>query len=173
MYREYRNAARMTIESASEEIGVAPRTLAKYESGEIIPDAEKVFKMSEAYSDPEITHWYCRNACAIGRAFKYEVLDNVSEDSLHMLEKLEEETEEMLSQIKQARRALINSRKESGWCSETMISVGIWFREMLDVDHVIEKIKMEWGRKLDLRKFVSDHNKKCADKGYFKKKRGA
>lgn len=46
MYREYRNAACMTIESASKESSIAPRTLVKYESGDITPDVEKVFKVS-------------------------------------------------------------------------------------------------------------------------------
>ncbi len=173
MYREFRNAANMTRENASEEIGVAERTLAKYESGEIIPDAGKVLKMSQVYKDLELTHWYCRNTCPIGRAFKYEVLDNVSEDPLHVLTKLEEEMTEALNEITRARMALINSQKESGWCQNTMATVSVFFREMLDVDHVIEKIKMKWGRKLDLRKFIADHNKKCLEKGYFKNKKGA
>lgn len=173
MYRECRNAACMTLERASEEIGIAPRTLAKYESGEIVPDAGKVLRMSQVYQDPEVTNWYCRNACSIGQAFKYEVLNNVSEDSLHMLEKLEEETEEMLGKIKQARRALINSQKESSWCKDTIAAVSGWFREMIDVDHVIEKIKMEFGRKLDIRQLISEHNRKCEDRGYFKRRKGA
>jgi transcriptional regulator with XRE-family HTH domain len=170
MYRECRNAACMTVERASEEVGVAPRTLAKYESGEIVPDAEKVFRMSQIYNDPELAHWYCRTHCAIGRAFNYEILNAVSDDPLHMLEKLEEETEEMLAKIKQARRALVNKDDEMHWCEKTIADVTVWLKEAFDVDHVIQKIKIKFGRVLDIRKLISEHNKKCEERGYFRRK---
>jgi transcriptional regulator with XRE-family HTH domain len=170
MYRECRNGAGFSIESASEAIGVAPRTLSAYEAGDIIPDAEKAMKMSKAYGRPDLAQWHCRNACAIGRAYHYELLDGVSDDPLHMLEKLEEETEEMLDKIKQARRALINSQKTS-WCDKTISTVTSWVREMFDVEHTIEKIKVEFGRILDMRTLVSEHNQKCLERGYIRKER--
>lgn len=169
MYRKCRNEANMTIERASEEIGVAPRTLAKYESGEIVPDAEKVLTMSRLYNEPEMTHWHCRTHCEIGRAFNYEILDAVSDNPLHMLEKLEEETEEMLAKIKQARRALINKDDDSNWCTKTVETVTGWVREMFDVDHTIQKIKIEFGRILDMSRLVYEHNQKCEERGYTRK----
>ncbi|MED0681379.1 hypothetical protein P4T20_19180, partial [Aneurinibacillus thermoaerophilus] len=113
---------------------------------------------------------YCRTHCAIGRAFNYEILNAVSDDPLHMFEKLEEETEEMLAKIKKTRRVLMNTGQKKSWCESTVETVTDWLREAFDVAHVIQKIKIEFGRFLDIRKLVNEHNKKCEQRGYFKRK---
>lgn len=173
MFRECRNRAGFTAETAAERLDFSERSLRAYEAGETVPDAKRTMLMCQLYNDPELAQWYCRTHCAIGRDFNYEILNAVSDDPLHMLEKLEEETAEMLGKIKQARRALINKGDEKSWCDKTVADVTVWLKEAFDVDHVLEKIKIKFGRALDIRKLVSEHNKKCEDRGYFKRKKGA
>ncbi len=58
-----RHCAGLTVETAAEILGIAPRTLAYYEAGRQVPD-EIVAKMVGAYSAPELGyHWISRELC--------------------------------------------------------------------------------------------------------------
>ena len=61
-----RLSADMTVEKASELLGIAPRTLNYYEAGRSVPD-ETVAKMVKIYNSPELGYMYLTNETATGR----------------------------------------------------------------------------------------------------------
>lgn len=63
---EARHCAGLTVESASELLGIAPRTLIYYEGGRRVPD-EIVVKMVEAYTSPELGYSWLSRELATGR----------------------------------------------------------------------------------------------------------
>ena len=77
MYKTSRKSANLSIEESAFRLHIAPRTLCKYEAGETVPGPEVVLAMSREYGKPEMTLTYCRENCAIGRAYGYEVLNGV------------------------------------------------------------------------------------------------
>lgn len=58
--------AKLTVEQASELLGIAPRTLSYYEAGRNVPD-ETVAKMMSIYNAPELGYMYIANETATGR----------------------------------------------------------------------------------------------------------
>ncbi len=70
MYREARKAAGLTLEEAAWRLNVAPRTLGKYESGELQVPPDTVMRMGETYGEPELLPWHCSAKCPIGRVLR-------------------------------------------------------------------------------------------------------
>jgi transcriptional regulator with XRE-family HTH domain len=70
MYREARKVAGLTLEEAAWRLAVAPRTLGKYESGELAVPPETVIRMGETYDEPELLPWHCSAKCPIGRVLR-------------------------------------------------------------------------------------------------------
>ena len=61
-----RRCAGFTAETASEMLGIAPRTLAYYEAGRQVPD-EIVARMVKAYTSPELGYFWLSRELATGR----------------------------------------------------------------------------------------------------------
>ena len=66
MYREARKEAGLTLEEAAWRLNVAPRTLGKYEAGELRVPPETVCRMGQVYHKPELPLHHCAQHCAIG-----------------------------------------------------------------------------------------------------------
>ena len=56
--------------NAADMIGVSESSLSDYELGltKVVPN-DKVMLMAELYGDPELTAWYCKNICPIGKDY--------------------------------------------------------------------------------------------------------
>lgn len=59
--KEARKRANMTVERASEAINVNPRTLAKYENGEISIPRDALLRMADAYGDKTLLYRMLRD----------------------------------------------------------------------------------------------------------------
>lgn len=171
MYKSARKGEGLSINSAASGLFIAPRTLSKYESGELVPPPEVVLGMSRLYRVPGMTQRYCRKCCAIGRAYSYEVLDNVNMDPATVLLKLVSEYREAGQVLDRMMELTVNrtSRKDfndSEWHEYIRCML-----EFLDLEHNIECLKVSISNWCDVGVLVEEHNQKCRDRGYVSKDR--
>ena len=66
MYYRVREACGLSREEAAEKLGISPTKLGRIERGEIIPQAEDVVAMVEAYNDQTLYNYFCSNDCMVG-----------------------------------------------------------------------------------------------------------
>lgn len=66
IYRKARNSAGLTQEQASERLNISSRTLAKYESDEIVPNADIVANMIEVYRINWLGYEHLRQSSELG-----------------------------------------------------------------------------------------------------------
>ena len=170
MYKIARKQAKLGIEEASFRLHIAPRTLCKYEAGDTVPSPEVVLAMSREYRQPELTLNYCRQNCAIGKAYGYEVLDAVDTNPVAVLAKLMGEIDEARGMLNRAMAITINKVHRNDFTDDEWDEFTDATLEFLDVEHNIEVLKLTMGRMCDVSELVERHNQKCRDNGYTKKK---
>lgn len=170
MYKEARKSANLTIEEAAFRLHIAPRTLCKYEAGDTVPPPEVVLSMSREYTMPELTLHYCRQHCAIGKAYGYEVLDAIDTSPVTVLAKLMGELEEARGMLDKAMALIINKRTKRCFTEAEWTEFKAAILEFLDVEHNVEVLKLALGRMCDVSELVELHNKKCRQNGYVKEK---
>ena len=93
VYKDARLEKGLTLEKAAELIHCTSRTVWAFEN-EKNPDAYYVSMMAKIYDKPELTLFYCKNNCPIGRDFSYELLDNIDLNITTILSKLNIEMKE-------------------------------------------------------------------------------
>ena len=170
MYKTSRKSANLSIEESAFRLHIAPRTLCKYESRETVPSPEVVLAMSREYRRPEMTLNYCRQNCAIGRAYSYDVLDAVDTSLVTVLAKLGGEIDEARGMLGRAMSLAINRMERDNFTDGEWGEFSGAVLEFLDVEHNIEVLKLALGRMTDVSELVEQHNKKCRDSGYTKQK---
>ena len=67
MYRLARLLSNLTLEEAAELIPCGARSIWRYEKGEKTPLPDIVQRMSEVYNCADLSGWYCKNVCQIGK----------------------------------------------------------------------------------------------------------
>lgn len=170
MYKKGRKSANLTIEEAAFRLHVAPRTLCKYEAGDTAPSPEVVLGMAREYVKPELTLHYCRQNCAIGKAYGYEVLDAVDTSPVTVLAKLMVELEEARGMLNKAMALIINKQSKQCFADAEWMEFKEAMLEFMDVEHNVEVLKIALGNMCDVSELVEAHNKKCRDSGYVKEK---
>lgn len=88
-------------ESAAEQLGYSPSTLAGWELGTDRPSPEAALLMSDLYHAPEIRNHYCRNECPLGtdvQKVELEDLDRITVKAISTFRKMAE-TKEILLDI--------------------------------------------------------------------------
>jgi transcriptional regulator with XRE-family HTH domain len=166
MYREARNHAGLSIERAAEAIHCAPRTLCKYEARETRPSPEIALTMGRAYNAPALTMLYCRRECAIGQAYCYDVLNNVDLSPTGILTKYRHEAKEAHEALEQLTILLLNKHGKTDCTDAELKEIWQWSLEMLDLEHVIETLKLRLCDFLDVAALIEEHNDKCQKKKY-------
>jgi transcriptional regulator with XRE-family HTH domain len=173
MYKKARKACGLSIEEASSRVHVAHRTLCVYEAGERTPPPEVVLDMARTYGAPSLTQAYCRESCAIGRAYSYVVLDNVNLDPPSVALKLLGELSEAQAVLQRMLTALVNKNGRDDFTATEWEQFCRDLHEFLDVEHNIETLKISLGSWTDVSELVAQHNRKCVDRGYTTKKETA
>lgn len=169
MYREARKGAGFSIEEAAFRLHVGTRTLTKYESGENTPPPEVALSMSRLYRIPWMTQTYCRERCAIGEAYSYEVLTGVNLDPASVLLKLVGEMTEAQKVLQRMLDLAVNKNAREDFSPNDWTEFIQCLHEFLDVEHNVECLKISLGRWCDVSEIVAEHNAKCRAKGYTKK----
>lgn len=166
MYKEARKQAGLCIEEAAFQLNIAPRTLCKYEAGERVPPPEIVLSMSKVYRYPWLTQRHCREHCAIGKAYSYEVLDQVNLDPASILLKLVGELKEAEAVLGRLLELVVNKNSQEDFAPAEWSEFAAEFQEFLDVEHNIETFKIALGRWCDVSELIAAHNRKCHERGY-------
>lgn len=164
VYKDARLAKGLTLEEAAELIHCTSRTVWAFEN-EKNPDAYYVSMMAKTYDKPELTLFYCKNNCPIGRDFSYELLDNIDLNITTILTKLNIEMKEAQGVMNSLISQSINHEFENN-----MEKFEEDLQELLDVEHNIEILKIKLHQWLDVKKITNIHNEKCIERNYTKKK---
>lgn len=173
MYRDARKKMGMSIEEASFQLHISAKTLQNYEHGASTPPPEVVLAMSKLYKEPWMTQLYCKQDCAIGHAYSYEVLDQVNLDIASILLKLVGEMREADEVLGRMLELAVNKNARADYTQAEWDEFLIKFHEFLDVEHNIEILKISLGRWCDVSQLIAAHNKKCYERGYATKEKAA
>lgn len=171
MYRDARKQAKLSIEEAAFRLNIGIRTLVNYEQGYHVPPPEVVLAMSRLYKQPWMTQRYCRDFCAIGKAYSYEVLDNVSLDLSSILLKLVGEMSEAQAVLNRLLELTVNKRSRNDFTADQWREFITCLGEFLDVEHNVETFKIALGQWTDVSELIEAHNAKCRARGYVRGKR--
>jgi len=164
VYKDARLEKGLTLEAAAEFMHCTGRTVWAFEN-EKNPDAYYVSMMAKIYDKPELTQFYCKNNCPIGRDFSYELLDNIDLNITTILSKLNIEMKEAQGVMNDLISQSINYEFENDMESFTND-----LQELLDVEHNIEILKVKLHQWLDVKEITNIHNEKCIARNYTKKK---
>lgn len=171
MYKNARKKAGLSIEEAAYKLNVATRTLSNYECGQTVPPSEVVLAMSRVYGEPFVTQLYCKECCAIGKAYSYEVLNNVNLSLESVLISLQEELEEAIEVLPTLLKLVRNKRCKEDFNQEEWREVIRSLHEWLDLEHNIVCLKIAFNKFSDVSLFIQQHNSKCIQRNYVNKKR--
>lgn len=174
MYRDARRRAGLSIEDAAYRLHVGVRTLVNYEHGVTVPPPEVAAAMARVYGDPSITTRYCREECAIGRSFGYEVLDAVDTGLAAITMKLAAEMEEARDVLGRLLHLVPNKRARSDFTDSEWREFTEALQEFMDVEHTVEVLKGALARLAGVEEVeaqVEAHNRKCRERGYARKKK--
>lgn len=171
MYRGAREAAGLSREEASFRLHIGSRTLSNYESGETTPPPDVALAMSREYRVPWMTQLYCKEHCAIGHAYSYDVLNNINLDPPTVLLKLLGEMKEAEEVLNQMMLITVNKNRREDFTPEEWTQFINCLQEFFDVEHCIETFKISLGRWCDVSELIHNHNQKCWQRGYIKKEK--
>ncbi len=151
------------------------RTLANYEAGQTVPAPDVVLGMSQVYHKPEMTQIYCREHCAIGQAYGYEILTAIDMGLPAVVLKLTSEMREAQAVLNTLIDITVNKRAREDFTEPEWTNFCQALQELFDVEHNIEILKMALskmaGAENAVVELISGHNQKCEDRGYIKRKR--
>jgi transcriptional regulator with XRE-family HTH domain len=167
MYKQARKQAGLSIEEAAFRLHIGTRTLCKYEAGETLPAPEVALAMGQLYRAPALTMLYCRKECAIGRAYCYNLLNNVDLSPIAILSKYRQEEREAHEALERMTELMLNKRGRDDCTEAELRELYRWALEMLDLEHVIETLKLRLWDFLDVRQLMAEHNRKCEEKRYY------
>ncbi len=164
--------ARMEIglsrRAAGEALSLHPKSIEAYERGGLVPAPAVITTMAKLYRRPCLNQQYCRQECAIGAAFSYEVLNNVDLSPQNILLKLHQVHQDAGEAIRCLLSTVINKQERSDFTDGEGQSLTRAMHDLLDLEHTIEMLKMELEERqwCDVSQLVSEHNSKCYDRGY-------
>lgn len=153
-------------------VDISSESLGCYERGVREPSASMVVELSEIYQEPFMTQRYCKYNCAIGAAYSYEILDNldlknVSNSALKLLEEHRESQEVLLDILS----AIVNKESPDDFSDIEKERLKEYVHQLLDTEHSIEIFKISMSKFLDMKELIREHNEKCIQRGYAKRKK--
>jgi len=169
--RQARKKAGFTQEQAAKKMFMGLRQYQRLEYGEQEMSPEEAVRLAKILNCHALTMVYCRKHCAVGQRYCYDVLNNVDLSPIAILAKMRQEKQEAAEALEKMAEIMLNKRSADD-CSELELQeLWRWSLEMLDVEHVIETLKMRlWGF-LDVAALVREHNLKCLERRYVDEKK--
>lgn len=152
-------------------IDISSESLGCYERGVRDPSPDMVMELSEIYGEPFMTQRYCKSNCAIGKAYSYEILDNldlgnISNIALNLLQEHKESQDILLDVL----GLIVNKESPEDFSDSEKDKLKECVHGLLDTEHWIEIFKIALGKFLDVKEIIEEHNEKCVEKGYAKRK---
>jgi len=143
----------------------------EYGQREMTP--EQALQLSRILNRPELTMVYCRKNCAIGRAFCYDILNNVDLSPMAILAKYWQEAKEAQEALDNLTELMLNKAGAQDCTQAELAGIRRWAHELLDLEHVIETLKLRLWDFLDVGELVREHNQKCVERRYYCSKKPA
>ncbi len=166
MFKDARLKTGLTIEEAAAKTYVSPRALINYEQENTTPGPDVALQMSKVYKDPWLTQRYCKDCCAIGRAYSYEILDNVNLDPASVMLKLVGEMKEAQDVLNNMLALAVNKNEREDFKECEWEEFVRYLHEFLDVEHNVEILKISLNKWCDMAELIAEHNQKCKLRGY-------
>lgn len=173
IYRDYRKQAGKTVERAAEELNVSPRTLYRYEAGEIDPPPDVVYKMARVYKSLSLIRYYCASVCHAGKGINPPVLDNINSSPPAKFFKYYEELEESVPLARELTKLVIDKGMAPVFNDEEMDKIE------LIAEQVLTDVAQAWSEAWDAycevfgveaaEKLWKRHRQKMEDRGYIKR----
>lgn len=161
-----RKRAGLTQEQASRKMFMGLRQYQRLEYGEQEMSPEEAVRLAKVLNCHALTMVYCRKRCAVGKRYCYEVLNNVDLSPTAILTKYRQEAREAAEALEKMADIFLNKRDSQDCTEKELQELWRWALEMLDVEHVIETLKLRLWDFLDVAALVRDHNLKCLEKRY-------
>lgn len=150
MYQQAREAAGLTQRQAAERLHIGIRTLRAYELGDVTPGPETALNMSRVYQRPEFTARYCHRECAIGRTYSFEPeTASLERGFLRLLKEFRDVEARLNKEIAR----VVNGEIDAAT-----------LKELLELEHAIETLKLCCTKGHDLAALVREHNDKQKEK---------
>lgn len=143
----------------------------EYGERELTP--EQALQLSRILCRPELTMVYCRKNCAIGRAYCYDILNNVDLSPMAILAKYRQEAREAQEALDNLTELMLNKAGAQDCTQAELSQIRRWTHELLDLEHVVETLKFRLWDFLDVGELVQEHNQKCMDRRYYCNKKPA
>lgn len=149
------------------------RALQYLESGERELTPEQAMRLSRILNQPALTMIYCRKNCPVGREYCYDILNNVDLSPMAILAKYRQEAREAQEALDKLSELMLNKQSALDCSPAEMTEIRRWAHELLDLEHVIETLKLQLWQFFDVGALVREHNQKCLDKQYYTNKKPA
>lgn len=162
-----RKKAGLTQEQVAKQMFLGVRQYQRLEYGEQEMTPEEALRLGDALECRQITMVYCAKMCAIGRRYCYHVLNNVDLSPTAILTKYRQEEREAHEALENMAVLFLNKRGKDDCTDSELQELHRWSLEMLDLEHVIETLKIRLWDFLDVTKLVQEHNTKCIEKRYY------
>ena len=166
LIRNARRSRNMTQDEVARRLFISDRLYRDYESGEKVLSPEMALKLSKIIDCPALTMVYCRKRCAIGKRYCYDVLNNVDLSPTAILTKYRQEETEAHEALENMAILLLNKQNREDFSEAELKELWKWALEMLDLEHVIETLKLQLWNFIDVAELVRAHNNKCMLKSY-------
>lgn len=166
-----RKQAGLTQEQAARKMFLGIRQYQRLEYGEQEMSAEEAVRLGDVLECRQLTMVYCAKKCAIGQRYCYKVLNNVDLSPVAILAKYRQEEREAHGALERMAEIMLNKRSATDCTEEELRELWACSLEALDLEHVVETLKLRLWDFLDVRKLVETHNRKCAEKRYYDPKR--
>lgn len=172
MFKDARLKTGLTLEEAADRNYVSVRALINYEQKKTVPGPDVALQMSKVYKDPWLTQRYCKECCAIGQAYSYEILDHVNLDPASVMLKLVGEMNEAQAVLNEMLGLAVNKNEREDFSEEEWQEFIKCLHEFLDVEHNVEILKISLNKWCDMSELIQEHNRKCYTRGYASCERG-
>ena len=135
-------------------------------NGEKTMSPEDALRLADILQCQPITMVYCRKKCPIGQRYCYDLLNNVDLSPMAILSKYRIEEKEASIALDALVELFINKAGKDDCKEEELCQIRKWALELLDLEHVIETLKMRLWDFVNVEELIREHNLKCLEKRY-------
>ena len=169
MLREARENAGLTQDELAYRLNCDRSTLSRYESKGYAP-SDVIVQWSIECNSPELTFWYCRNLCSIGRTYSYNQLNAIDDSLPAVILTGIEEYEEALVALKKFRKLMQNKDHVDDLTRDEKSEAEEMLQQFIhDVSRYTDIAKIVTGKKgFDMSNGVKKNNEKVVLRGYIK-----
>ena len=168
-----RKEAGLTQVELAKQMHMSLRSYQQLESGQRQLIASLALRLAQILRAPGLTMIYCRRSCPIGQAYCYDILNNVDLSPIAILAKYRQEAGEAQEALGNLTELLLNKTGAKDCSQQELAEIRRWAHELLDLEHVIETLKLRLWDFLNVGDLVKEHNQKCFDRQYYCDKKPA